>query len=247
MALSDIIASLASKSGRADLNIAPYTDAIGYINAGQRLLDKLSLKGNITTRRFANIASSAVFTYIKYCRTIEDIWLYSGDERTKLNKVTLNEIKEYYNEPKGSITAGTPVYYAFEHIRPIGLDATKPEIITNLALFTQQWALDNTIVDGSWHGYTGIITMPPADTGYTIEISGQFKSIPLDITNNTKSYWSEELPDVLIWAALYHMEIDYRNTEGAKDWKGAIEAAMDLENMDIVENELNDTDMEMGG
>lgn len=237
MALSDVISMFVTKSGRADLNVSPYTEAIQYINAGQLLLDRKVLGERAAARRFINANAGSSFAAIKYCKSISDIWVYSSTGRVKMNKADLSEIKEEYDEPSTSLTPGCPSDYAVQSVRPIGIDTTKPEVIASLAVFNQQWALDNAIVNGSWQGYTGILFMPPADENYTLEIEGSFLSIPLDSTNNTKSYWTEEEPLLLAWAALYCLEVDMRNTEGAKDWEIAIDKEVFGINADIVEME----------
>ena len=70
--------------------------------------------------------------------------------------------------------------------------------------------------------------MPPPDGNYYVSILGTFYSPTLSATlsgstwTQTKSFWSEVHPDILITAALYKLETFYRNTEGAKDWKSAL-------------------------
>jgi len=49
--------------------------------------------------------------------------------------------------------------------------------------------------------------------------------LPLEDAADSNS-WSEDYPHVLIWAALFILENDYRNTEGANDWRKSIESVL---------------------
>lgn len=60
-----------------------------------------------------------------------------------------------------------------------------------------------------------------------------------------ENFWSREHPDVLIHAALYRLEIGYRNSSGARDWLSSI--GIDLVEIDkeyVEEQAANVTEME---
>jgi hypothetical protein len=64
------------------------------------------------------------------------------------------------------------------------------------------------------------------------------------INDEDRTWWTETHPLLLIKAALLHVEMTYRNTEGVKDWLGAddmpgtIKGDIKQLNMDIVEEEI---------
>ena len=41
------------------------------------------------------------------------------------------------------------------------------------------------------------------------------------------SYWSEEYPELLIFASCYMMEVFYRNREGMADWMSSMNTILD--------------------
>ena len=61
-----------------------------------------------------------------------------------------------------------------------------------------------------------------------------------------ENYWSIEHPMLLLYAALYEMEVSYRNTEGAKDWDLALSRELADLDKDTVEEEVHDADFMEG-
>jgi len=241
MALSDVRSLVVGLSGRQDLNSSPYTMLDAFINKGQALLDRLlSSKGK--GRFFVDISEGDIFKYFKYSRAISEVWVADADGRTKLTKVDLSDLKEEYSTNKSEITSGRPTYYSLAIVRPI-VSGSTPEVVTP-SNFSQSWMLDD-VVSSSWYTYGGIIWMPPADGTYTMEIVGLFSSIPLSSTV-TSSYWTENDPLLLAYAALYYMEVSYRNTEGARDWMNAILTDIGEMEKDVVENTIVDVDSMLG-
>jgi hypothetical protein len=53
----------------------------------------------------------------------------------------------------------------------------------------------------------------------------------------TKSFWSEVYPSILLKAALYELEAFYRNSEGAKDWDNALRVDISGLDMDAADQE----------
>lgn len=242
MALSDIRSLVVEMSGRADLNAPPYTFLDMLINSGQRLLDRLYSGHHSVGRYFVDIASGSIFTSFKYSRAVKEVWVANSEGRTRLVKVDLSEMKRYYAEDKSDIDSGTPAYYSTAIVRPL-VSGSTPEIVTP-GSFGQSWVLDD-VVSSDWYTYGGIIWMPPADESYTMEIVGLFSSIPLSSTN-TKSYWTENEPQLLAYAALYYLETSYRNTEGARDWMNAIITDINEMIKDNIEWEIADVDNMLG-
>jgi len=67
----------------------------------------------------------------------------------------------------------------------------------------------------------GLYIMPPTDVTYTLSVFGRFYS-PTLIDNNDETFWTVEHPFALVWAAMYILEVSYRNMEGAKGWMMSI-------------------------
>jgi hypothetical protein len=240
MALTDVRNLVVEFSGRADLDATPWTTLHMFINRGQKLLDRLCGEGKLKARYFVDIVQGQIIASFPNCRAIKEVWVSGADGRTKLEKADIKLIRDLYDEDPATLDQGTPDYYAPAVLRAIGNSATKPETLTPSG-YNQHWALDD-VLSSSWYTYNGVMWMPPADAAYTLEVWGLFDSIPLDSTNVTGSFWTEVEPLMLAYAALYYMEISYRNTEGAKDWLAAITGDTTEIVKDVIEEEISDLD-----
>jgi hypothetical protein len=56
-------------------------------------------------------------------------------------------------------------------------------------------------------------------------IEGYFNS-PVLNADGESTFWTALYPNILVHAALYQLEVFYRNTEGAQDWMRAIQLAL---------------------
>lgn len=222
-------------SGRYDLMNADYTDngADFFINAGQRHLDRLQNTGQMQAKYIQKVSAGTIKVYVAGLRTVKEVWAgNSTDGLIQLSKASLTWLRQEYEEQLGSVTQGTPEYYAPAIFRPY------PDTSTTTSL-SGYYDIDDLILHGTvpnHYTYSGVIIAPPPDEEYYISVYGLYYSPELSATllsgtwTQTKSIWSEVHPDILITAALYKLETFYRNTEGAKDWKAAL--STDISDMD---------------
>ncbi len=231
MALSDIRNKVIEFSGRYDLDDAEATVGVDeFISNGQKLLDQKLDGGKSFARHFQNLDYQQVLIQVPGARAVTDVWLFNATERVQLSRVDLNELRTYYYEKTSSITVGEPIYWTPVCIRPYPSEVYP-------ATYNQEWAFDEIIDSGS-DSVNGILLMPPADSGsaYTLDVYGKYwTEMPTNAEGT--SYWISQHPMLLVWAALYHMEVSYRNTEGMKDWMLAIDLAISELNKDIYEDE----------
>lgn len=219
-------------TGRADLADAGAAfDAGFFINAGQRYLDRLFNRGKVEARHFVNLTAGQVLVPLQNVRSFKEVWLYDADTRVPLPVETSYNLKEYYNESVANLDSGAPEYYAPITIRPY------PKDLTSVGL-NQVWAVQEMKLTGH-ETYNAILLMPPVDVSskYTLEVKGLFYTDELSADADI-SYWTEENELLLIFAAAFMMELSYRNTEGAKDWKAAIAEITDGLDKDIVEEQI---------
>ncbi len=232
------------RSGRYDLVHADWTDngADFFINAGQRWLDRMAETGKMVGKNAQLPASGTIQVYYAGLRGVKEVWAgNSTDGLVKLEKKTLSALKEYYEKRIGSVDVGQPLYYAPASFRPIP-DAQAA------AGWATYYDVDDLILGDTHYIYNGVIIAPPTDGTYYISLVGKFYSPELSATFNaatdvwtqTKSYWTEVHPDILLQAALFKLEVFYRNTEGAKDWKGALDLDIAGLDKDLAEEELAD-------
>lgn len=226
MSLLDIRTKFIQLSGRYDLVVSPtaYTPDNGadfFIKAGQRLLDNMQ-----DTKFFwykKNLTAGQGLIDVQYLRVAKEVWLAQSSGRTQLERKSLGWFRENYGEPIASQDRGTPLYWT-QTVNQLG--PAQEDLTTGTYSGDFTYGADDLILadelSGNSHLYQSLLVGPVSDSTYTIEVLGKFFSSPLT-ADTSKSFWTEQYPEVLIRAALYQLEVFYRNSEGAKDWRTAIE------------------------
>jgi hypothetical protein len=221
MDYKDLRKKFVEMSGRYDLINANYTDngADFFINAGQKLVTTVGL------------------------RAIKEVWVSNSAGMYELAPNKIADLRYSYGKKLSEVTQGAPAIYAPAVLRPYPDTTVAATVagfydIEDLILYTAGTGT------GHWT-YNGIVVMPPPDSTYTISVWGLFYSPTLLATlagatwTQTKSFWTEEHPETLLLAALYKLEVFYRNTEGAKDWKAAMTDDLMGMDHDFVEEDIN--------
>ena len=237
-------------SGRYDLITATQEDAGAdfFLNAGQKYLDRFFDSGKALARYPVIVSAGGYIAKSVGIRAIKEVWVANSDGKSQLAKCSLDEIKDYYNEEFSSTTQGTPAYYAPALFRPY------PDTLADVTgMYNVSDLLTYSATAPAQHfNYNGIVLMPPADGTYTIEIVGLFYSPTLSATlsgstwTQTKSFWSEVHPEILIAAAMYKLQSLYNNTGAAMDLKASVlEDVMGLDH-DAAEEDIAGN-MQMGG
>jgi len=231
MTLTEVRALFELRSGRSDLVTSEGADngADFFIQSGQRTLDRLVGTDKSWARSFKEVAIDDYYAIFKGCRAIKKVWFANSDGRFPLTKVSLEEMREMYSDPPDEVTSGTCLYYC-----EISLRTYPSDTYVIIDYFLGDKIVDEATKD---YEYKGIIFLPPSDETGIIEVFGLFNSTPL-LIDASESYWSVNFPEVLLMAALYHLEVSYRNTEGAKDWMRAIVLELDGLEKDTVESEI---------
>lgn len=252
MTLLQIRQKFVELSGRYDLVVSPTTftpdnGANFFIQAGQRFLDNLHEKQLAWYKK--NLAVGDAVVDVQYAKSIKEVWVMNSDGRVQLDKVDYGWLRENYSKPVASLTQGDPLYYA------VGVNKLSPGQIAlttgaGASPYTAQFTYGhedlifaNELSEG--YLYTTVLIAPPTDEVKTIEILGQFFSLPLS-TDTQVNFWSEQYPELLLKAALYELECFYRNTEGARDWYNAIDLGLLGLDKNQVDEEMTDIDQREG-
>lgn len=227
MNLRDIRTKFIKLSGREDLINSDSSDngADFFINSGQKFLDRRIDFRKSSGRVFRPLAANGWYVSFERCRSIEKVWVNDSEERWELDRKNLYWLHTKYPELISATDAGDAAYWAPANLRGIDID----RINSVGTLFNYVMPEENQ------EDLDGVIILPPTDTELIVEVWGKFYS-PRLINNNDVSYWTSRAEDTLILAALYRLEIFYRNTEGAKDWL----AAVDLDLMDIDKDKVHE-------
>lgn len=238
-------------SGRYDLMNSDYTDngADFYINAGQQRLDRMQTSGQMQAKYIKQVAAGTIKVFITGLRSVHKVWAGNTTEGlVELNRVSLDWLREEYEEQLSGVDQGTPNYYAPAILRPYPDTATSTLLSGYYDIDDLQ--LHATVPDH--FQYSGIIIMPPPDSTFYVSVWGTFYSPTLSATlsgatwTQTKSFWSEVYPSVLLKAALYELESFFRNSEGAKDWNNALTVDTTDLDMDSADQESYNVN-QMGG
>lgn len=222
MDLLGIRTQFATLSGRLDL-VDPTTFADNgadfYINEGMRMLE-----GMVEFPKEPKIIEVAVVAddyeaTVTDCRSILQVWFVDSDgDRKQLVKKDPTQMRELYGKSWDEVDSGGVKYYckAFGD-EIVGLDGNEK----------------------------GIIFMPPTDAVGNVEIIGKFYTTAL-VLDADENFWTLSHAYLLIQSALYQLEAGYRNTEGMKDWLGAIMPRIATIEMDTVEEDISEIDVMEG-
>jgi hypothetical protein len=240
MTLSEVVDMFVEASGRNDLDTESVVmNAAFFINQGCRELDRRLFGGKTNARYTVDLAAAQILVPVPNCRAITDVWIYDSAEKTRLTKADdIYEMKEYYSEPKASITPDTPFVYFPVNARPSpgAVEATS---------YSQEWAFED-IIEEAHEGFNSLLISPPPDhANYTLQVEGVFYSDELE-EDDDYNWWTVNHPLLVVQAALFKLEEMYRNTEGAKDWDNAISKTMIQLNSDWIEEEIADIDQMEG-
>lgn len=229
MSLKETRNEFLRKSGRYDLGSIDGEDngANFYINSGQRMLDRRMANEQLRAKRIGKLEVGQYIKIFPQAKVISNVWLINdttGDIIT-LDRKTYQQIRDFYAQSFNVMDNSTPAYWCPAYVR---LD---PNLTIDEVPFEID-KMDEYVLGG--YKSNGIIFSPPTDTEYRIDVLGKFYTA--NLTNDgDKSIWTESYPNVLLYAALYQLEVTHRNSEGARDWLAAIDNELIGMDMDSVE------------
>lgn len=219
-------------SGRYDLANADWTDngADYYLKAGMKFLDRRAEFDKDVGKLFAQMAVGEYFKAYDSYRTQELVWFATAAGRYQLEYLSPGEMQvKYGTKPYADVTNGTPKYFTFAILRTLP-DGTALDIIGNYG--------SEHLVDGTHLSQAGILIMAPTDTAGMLEIWGKFET-PFPSAEDGTNYWLDHFDYLAVNAALYQLEVSYRNTQGQKDWLAAIDLELEGLGKDVVEDDAN--------
>jgi hypothetical protein len=202
-----------------------------YIQAGQDMLERLiGTLPDSEGRIWRKVAIGGYYvSFQKRCRTIKEVWVNTSDERYQLVKKDWEWLKENYSETISASDNGQPLYYCPAKLREV--DATDKGSTGVFYNYTTATSKD----------YRGIIFLPATDEQVDIEILGNFYQPALSSDTDTNVFTILH-PDTLIKAAVYQLELFYKDRYKLKSILDAISLDTLEIGKDIVEEEIQDVD-----
>jgi hypothetical protein len=236
MNLGEIREKFVQFSGRYDLINSDGSDngANFFVSAGQKFLDRRIDFRKTQGVYFKSLSTDEWYLKLQNCRSLEKIWVNTTEERWQLEKKDLSWLYKEYPDSISETDSGDPLYWAPAELRGIRT-ADKDD---------QGDFFNYVLGESGREDFSGIVILPPTNEAITIELHGKFYS-PKLVNDSDTSYWSVVVEETLLMAALYRLEIFYRNTEGAKDWLGAIDLDLaDIDKDSVQEDNANVDQME---
>lgn len=213
-----------------------------FINAGQRLLDRLCdyphQQGTLT---FTVAQGDFFLVFPSRVRIVHGVWLRDGlvgDEGTRLEKVDLIELRGFYPFPSDVTYQGTPSLYA--HTTSVLASFGSP-LVGELAVPTGDIDVSTDEPDD----YKGLVLGPTPDATYYVDILCTAYSKEL-VDDLDMSFWTRHYPDILMNAVMFKIEGFFRNTSSSQSYFQAVMNDVRYLNYDAVEDELQDRPGLMG-
>ena len=233
MNLRELRTQFVKRNGRYDLVVdaTSWADngANFYINSGQRYIDRMDTVKKSQGRNFMPVAAGDYYVTFPFCRAVQEVWAMSIDSQKQLQKVDYEKLRGCYTNRSRAI--GQPLYYF-----PAGVRLVPESDRMTISELNSMIDWTSVIIDPSYN-YNAVMLYPAANRDYTIEVVGLFYSPEL-VNDNDNSFWSSVHPEILLMAANRQLEIDYRNTQGVKDWENAIQSEIVGLGKDLVEEHV---------
>lgn len=210
-----------------------------YIQAGHRFLDR---QGDFDTGHMAQcllgLSADQEEVFISACWQITSV-------HYRLNidpKGTWRDIENVYSpDALCCKTKRIPYFYLIPNL-VFPFEGARP--LTEAKIPASELNLRANYSAGETKGLTiHIVNKPKTPT--TIKVIGHFYTQELEKDSDT-NYWSIYHPEILLKAAMYELEIFYRNSEGANDWLTALTLDMRTLQESELMGSLSTTHSEMG-
>jgi hypothetical protein len=235
-------------SGRLDLvkKDGSNNGADWFINAGQRLLDRM-IELPQMQNSFVRVMPPGGYTVlVEDCRVVQEVWVDIDGVMKRLTLLSHSDAMQKF--PKiisarntslmpniqldaGTTYAGTPLYYCRY--------AASPSPRQQNLLFAGNTTNTAGMLGsqfGDLFNQTALMILPPVETQLAVKVVGIFYSVLLS-DDGQITFWTMQAPDILVHAAMYQLEVFYRNMEGARGWMLAIQQALTGLDHDVVSEE----------
>lgn len=224
MNLAEIRELFIKRCGRYDLVTEDGKDngADFFIQSGCRFLDRRSNVKHAQAGVHVCSVKEDGLVHLHDCWLIREVLVHTTDGRYPLEKLSSRQA------PAAVFSSGSrPLFYIPKTVRysPTLKNLPASLSIAPASAFDQQDMVSNCMM---------LEVAPRPRKTLPLEVQGNFYTTPL-ISDQDTNTWSELFPDTLVKAALYQLEIFYRNTEGANDWLVSIQLDLtDAEQMEVL-------------
>ncbi len=195
-----------------------------YINNGIKYLDEHQLSPKSDAWYKKDFIVGDFRLKVQDLLSVKEVYIVTtSNDRYPLTKRTLKYMMNNYKDYSiATSDSGSPTDFTMAVPRL----APKQKALTTSDYddeFTLGW--ENILFadeDSGHFGYRLIWWMPKADVAGTVEILGVFRS-ELLTANGQYNFWTKNYEQAVIEATNYMLEMTYRNTQGMRDRRFAIE------------------------
>lgn len=224
MNLQEIRDLFIKRCGRYDLITESGQDdgANFFIQSGSRFLDRRSDIEHVREGVHVGSIDTDGLLNLHDCWMVKRVLSRTADSTATLTKVVSDRMATVR-----SYNRGFPAYYTIRTTRyaPTLKNLPAALAIAPASSFAYQDMVSNSLL---------LEVLPHPTRPLPVEVHGCFYSASL-VNDQDTNTWSERYPDTLVKAALYQLEIFYRNTEGANDWLNSIQLDLtDAEQLEIL-------------
>lgn len=167
---------------------------------------------------------------------LSQVGVVKGGTSYKLRFTVLNYVSGYLtprlSDVSGASVSGNGTYevtlspnvdgdLVFEAATSTELELDDVSLVPQ-PVYTEQFSYGLNVVQlGDRHDEDAVLLFPEPDKTYTLAVKGVFRARELSHDNDT-NVWTVIAPELLVKAAMYHLETTYRNSEGQRDLLEAI-------------------------
>lgn len=215
MNLRGIREEFIKKSGRYDLIEENGSDAGAnfFIQAGQRFLDKQGDFGTGLIGEWQTLLNKGTSEFI-----VPNCWSVLAIYIKGVNDLRWRKLTHTYSFDTPACRLSGEQFYTYLPI--ISLPNTKDAKASDVNLPASSIAISADYKVDDVQGMR-IKLLPALQQEQIIRVVSNFSSTPLN-EDTDRNYWTDKYPDILLKAAMYELEVFYRNTEGSKDWLEAV-------------------------
>lgn len=200
------------------------------LNRALKFLDRKCFTSRRNSRiyRTLEVGSNRIL-FEQRSQVIKDVWIMETDSRERLTKIDLEEIR------RQDFTSGKPKHYLgieTDYHDKTADSLNVPGVFADLSPI-EAWGM-------------GLAFDRVADKEYYIEVYGRFLTPALNDIQ-VENWWSIWYPELLLQAAIYLLDVRYRNSSGGLELYNVIMATINEINNEEIEEELEGVSMVMEG
>lgn len=200
-----------------------------YIRLGQKHLETLMYWDKMEAIQNVTLTGRSNFM-LQNLRTVTRVSVRSAltDRFVDLVRINLSQARKYAMEDNSE--TNLPLYYTLYRNRGQVNEAVEADFFDSMAFY------QDVVADQNFDSVGVLLTPLTTANPLYVEVEGLFRAVSL-VDDEDENYWTIQWPNLLVYATYRELEVVYRNTQGVKDWDGAIASSLIQQEMDFILDE----------